>query len=432
MRFKRKNYLNGIDWTMNAIHLNSQKHTSSSNDFIIVMELQNIPDCKKLDLLLRTCIRKFPLLKGHPSRGINLAPYWKYNDSIVLEKNILSIVNIKNEHSISNNICEFSNEPMNTDFALFRLFMVDNKSFLAAKFDHRLFDGRGAEGFLSLVQREWLELDTFTESNNKKNPSQLKNWGDKFTSGKVFNRTMKLKMENCIPESLSKPVTKETLSYSHNLITYNKVESAKLLENANKHAGLFMTMPFILANFIMCFHAILKKRGQTSGNYIIPVTIDQRQNKEVLKQVFFNNWSMIFFRISQEELKSPIKIIESIKEQMFENMSNKFSFHMTNSSYLMRILPLRIMNKLMTWMLKGTTGSFSFSFLKESVYEFNNFMDTEILNLYHIPNMPVQPGIGLFFSSFDGKINAVLSYIESILSDQELAYIEKILKGLII
>ena len=76
-------------------------------------------------------------------------------------------------------------------------------------------------------------------------------------------------------------------------------------------------------------------------------------------------------------------------------------------------------------MLKGTAGSFSFSFLKDSVYEHDNFMNTKIVNMYHIPNIPIQPGIGLFITSFGGKINAVLSFIDSILSDNEIELIKQ-------
>ena len=158
--------------------------------------------------------------------------------------------------------------------------------------------------------------------------------------------------------------------------------------------------------------------------------IDQRQNEEVLKKVFFNNWSMIFFKISQDDIETPSELIKSIKEQMYDNISSGYSMHPTNANYLMRILPLGLMHKLMNRIMKGTGGSFSFSFIKDSVYEHDTFMDSRILNIYHIPNIPIQPGIGLFFSSFGGKINAVLSFIESILSDSEIDLIEKNINSL--
>ena len=87
MREKRKkNYLNGIDWSMNAIHKNSLKFTCSGNDFIIVMELEDVPAHEKLSSLLLKFVSKFPLLTGTTSRNfLNLAPYWKYNGNTVLD-----------------------------------------------------------------------------------------------------------------------------------------------------------------------------------------------------------------------------------------------------------------------------------------------------------------------------------------------------------
>ena len=317
---------------------------------------------------------------------------------------------------------------MNDIYVLFRLYIAADKSFLAVKFDHRLFDGRGAEGFLSLLQREWLNKEIFVESNNADRASQLCKWRDKILSGKVLNRMMIKLLENGSPATLSHFSANRQLTYNHMCIPFDLSDTVSIISNANKQAGLFMIMPYLLANFVSTFHSIVKKRGNISGDYIIPVNIDPRQNDEVLKNTFFNNWSMIFLKVSPEIAEDKSALIDTLKEQIYTNISGKYAHHLKNVNYLMRILPHKKMFKLMQCMLKGSAGSFSFSYLKECVYDNDSFMDNKILNLYHVPNMPIQPGIGLFFSSFKGRINAVLSFIDTIFSEEEIKLIENSIK----
>lgn len=432
-KLSSKDYLNGIDWAINAIHSNSLEYSDAANYFIIVLELNMVPDLNRLNSLLEGFINKFPVLTGRIRRDIiNLAPYWKYeNNKKINAADIVSTVYDKTGNEPVKHITEFCNEPMSRDHILFRVLCLKNSSLLAVKFDHRLFDGRGAEGFLSLLQREWLGKDIFKETNNRKNPSHLNRWMDKLSSGKIFNRRIIKLLDNKIPINLSRSYSGKPVKYSYFNITFDEENTKRIISKANSEAGMFMLIPYLLVKFVKSFHSLISHPGICGEDYIIPVTVDQRLNSEVLKNVFHNNWSMIFLRLPSKEIENgDSRLYELIKRQLYDNVNNKYPLHMKNVNYLMRILPSKLMYKMSINFLKGTGGSFSFSFLKESVYEFSNFMDTEVINLYHIPNIPKHPGIGLFFTIFNNKLNATFCYINSILNDRKLNLIKKSLKDL--
>jgi hypothetical protein len=70
-------------------------------------------------------------------------------------------------------------------------------------------------------------------------------------------------------------------------------------------------------------------------------------------------------------------------------------------------------------MFGGSAGSVMFSFVSGSSLS-PAFAETPLLNMYHLPLMPPHPGIGVFFNRFEDRINAVVSYRQGILTEDEI------------
>jgi hypothetical protein len=74
--------------------------------------------------------------------------------------------------------------------------------------------------------------------------------------------------------------------------------------------------------------------------------------------------------------------------------------------------------------MKGKMATFVFSHLGKSSYQHPDFMDKGIANMFHMPRVPVPPGLGFFSNYYNGRLNLVISYLDGLLSDEEVRMLE--------
>lgn len=80
-----------------------------------------------------------------------------------------------------------------------------------------------------------------------------------------------------------------------------------IAENAFNEAGYLMLMPYALAASVCALHGIFTSRGISSGDYVIPVSIDTRKQEEVIGHLF-----SIMSRFSFLRLKRPLPPISRL------------------------------------------------------------------------------------------------------------------------
>ena len=97
----------------------------------------------------------------------------------------------------------------------------------------------------------------------------------------------------------------------------------------------------------------------------------------------------------------------------------------------MRIAPLPLMAQIMRRTHLGTATTCGFSRISSAAYRHDNLMGLKVRNLFHMPRVPVPPGIGIFFNQFGRRLNAVLSYMEGMVSEDEAVRFVTSLKTLL-
>lgn len=424
---RKKRYLTGIDWIIHALDYITKKATGTGNTSQIILELDGSPSEDDFRNCLGSLIKKHPVLHGRPSRDYNLAPYWKiffmkqyktlpikvyHFDDIFGDADVFSLLEQKA------NLKFISDE----EHIFFYLIYAGNKCYVAMTFDHRLFDGRGAEAFLEILQNEWENKDnTFCDKDIivPAESAHLCNWRKKFIAGQQVNRTFLKLGENAPPRVLPLPASLNNRRFRFKVIPFDKHQTNLIVENAYKEAGYLMLMPYVLASAVWVMHRLFSKRNIKSGDYVVPVSIDMRPTDKVQQEVFFNHVSLLFFLIRPDEADHFPVLIKSIKQQLYDQVKSELLRNFQEASLLMRILPLPVLSNIMRLYLKGQIASFSFSNVGESAYRSSSFMGKKILNILHMPRVPVPPGLGIFFHQFQNKLNVVLSFLEGILSDEE-------------
>ncbi len=421
-----KRYLTGIDWIIHALDYASRKQTGIGNTSQVILELDGLLSEEVLKKRLKEVANEFPIIFGYPSRAINLCPFWKLSREPGELR--LNAHHLRPGNDFSDVIKIFSNE-LNQPFLsrkehlLFNLIYQDQRSFLGLIFDHRLMEARGAEAFLDFLGGgKGLSLESSLYE-----PSHLNKWVDKFRAGRKLNRFF-LNLTQGRPRALT-PVTSGSQS-EFQIINFNQERSLKINQDALNQAGYLMTMPYILSKSIIILNQIFEERKIPPQDYLIPVSIDTRPNDLVRKEILFNHLSFFLFKITAQEATSLPLVLNSVKEQIYQQIKIGLPQAIKEASFLMRIAPLSLINSILKIMSKGNTASFSFAFVGEGAYAANNFMQLPVKEIIHLPRLPSPPGLGIFFNQYQGNLNAVFSYTRNLLSAAEIAKVNTGLNAL--
>ncbi|MFZ2657743.1 MAG: hypothetical protein WAX69_22610 [Victivallales bacterium] len=413
MQFSRgKYYFNGIDWVAAALNHQCRPTPARGNNFLIVLELGASFSSAKIKRLLDACHDLPPLLDGCVRRAWHLAPYWQPGpgSGVLFSENPAS-----DDTGIDSILRAFANEPLPSNTSIeIKLISCNGSGHLIFKFSHLLFDGRGAELFLRSIHDGHSEVMAIHPG--LPHP-ELNDWARQFQAGKIVHRKRLEILEKYKIAALpSEHLT--TMPARFRVIQLDAAASADIQKRSEREAGPFMLGIYLGSIVCRCFGHFLDKRG-VKGDMMLPMSVDLRGFGIPAKTVFFNQWSFSPLIAERDEHREPADWIGKLKRQMMSNAAAKIPLSLRTASLLSRIVPLTMMSLFAKNIFGNTAGSIMFSFMSGSSLQ-PAFIGTPLLNMYHLPLMPPHPGIGVFFNSFENRINAVISYREGILSEDEI------------
>ncbi len=420
---KKKRYLSGSDWVINTLDYMMKATTCAGNMSQVVLALDALLDEREVLSRLNAFVRQFPVLQGRVSRDLRLAPYWKIPGKA--ERDItLTVLNedsLLSRESVLAQCAEYANAPFQDDkeHLAFHLIRDRNRSLLAMAFDHRIFDARGAELFLNLFQQTIsngspaLSGDiAFTST------AALTQWSNKFLAGRTVNRRI-IGLSKSSPRAL--PIQRDGNGCQrYQLLSFTEAETSIIYERAYTEAGYLMESPYLLSVIIQCMHELFAARQEAGSCYLIPVTLDLRPNKDPLQEMFFNYVSYLFYQVPTGDVADRKGLIALLKQQMYEQVKSGFPKDLAEASLLTRIAPLPVLGKLLHLPMKGKMATFAFSHLGKSSYQHSLFMGRKVLELFHMPRVPMPPGLGFFSNYYNGRLNLVISYLDGLLLDEEV------------
>ena len=423
---KRKRYLSGSDWVINTLDYMMKAVTNSGNICQVALILNAPLHEQTVRTHLNHFVKQFPVLQGRVARDFKLTPYWKIPAS--RERDVhLSVSRIPDSSSPEFLLLELERNanspfPGDSEYLDFHLVTSGERSALAMRFDHRLFDARGAESFLNLFQKS-LNDTTVSGDITFSSSMELTGWKSKFLAGKNVNRAI-IALSKITPQFLPVP-PRPGKGFKYRLLSFNTQETSAIYERAYREAGYLMESPFFLAVITQAMHELCSSRPGSAGScYLIPVTVDLRPAKDPLQEVFFNHVSYLFYQIPVEQAADKKSVIALLKQQMYRQVKSGFPRDLAEASLLTRIIPLSIFGKLLSFPMEGKIATFAFSHLGKSSYQADEFMGSSLTTMFHMPRVPAPPGLGFFSNLYDGRLNLVLSYVEGIVTTTELETLE--------
>jgi len=425
---KRKRYLSGSDWVINTLDHMMKARTCAGNLSQIVLLFDAPVDEQEVRTSLNRFLKQFPVLEGSVTRDFKLTPYWaipaKSGRDAAL---VVHHVDDASSWQVLRPYLEQSvNRPFRDkkDHLAFQLFTSRDRGALSMTFDHRIFDARGAELLLSLFQQRLKNGGapvpgdiTFASS------MALTQWSKKFLAGRNVNRRI-IGLSRSTPTALPIPDS-PGLRHRYHRVSFSEQETAALYERAYEEAGYLMESPYLLAVIIQGMHELFRGRNMAGESYLIPVTLDLRTNKDPLQEMFFNYVSYLFYQVPAGEVADRKGLIALLKQQMYDQVKSGFPKELAEASLLTRIAPLPVLGKLLHLPMKGRMATFAFSHLGKSSYQHPLFMSRKVTELFHMPRVPVPPGLGFFSNYYNNRLSLVISYLDGLLSDEDVKVLEK-------
>ena len=426
---KRKRYLSGSDWVINTLDHMMKASTCAGNLSQVVLQFDAPLDENEVRTLVNRFVKQFPVLQGSVGRDITLAPYWKIPAHVGHE--VTFRAHHVDDRSSVDAFLPYLRTSANTPFRddndhlAFHLFTGRERSMLAMTFDHRILDARGAELILDLFQQSLnnnaptVKRDiAFTSS------SALTQWSKKFLAGRNVNRRIMAFSKASTPKALPLPLEGDR-SYQYHLLAFSEKETAGMYERAYSEAGYLMESPYLLSVVIQVMHDLFTSRQMTGASYLVPVTVDLRPGLNPLQEIFFNYVSYLFYQVPVQVVDDRKRLIALLKQQMYDQVKSGFPKDLAEASLLTRIAPLPLLGKLLHLPMKGKMATFAFSHLGKCSYQHPAFMGKEIRNLFHMPRVPVPPGIGFFSNYYNNRLNLVISSLDGLLSNAEVMMLQQ-------
>ncbi|RJQ13941.1 MAG: hypothetical protein C4560_13185 [Nitrospiraceae bacterium] len=403
--------------------------TCAGNMSQVVLVFDSIIEPSGLRERLGRFLDGLPVVRGSVARDINICPYWRMPEKVEGALNF-TYYNCSSESDLLPLLSECVNRPFKNDsehLAFYLINIENRKNCLAMAFDHILFDARGAKTFLSLFQQYLESGDAAAISKGVPltAPAHLSEWKNKFLAGRNVNRRI-VALSKTPPATLPVPCDKNR-GFKFRLISFNQQETQTILDNAYREAGYLMETPYLLAAVMQAMHELFMKRGLTADSFLASVNIDMRTDEDIKRELFFNHVSYLFYQVPSDIMDNPKEIMASIKMQMYEQVKAGIPRDITEASHLTRIAPLSFLKKIIDLPLKGKIATFIFSHVSKNPL-LPHMMGAKIENVFHMPRVPVPPGLGFFSNYFDGRLNLVISYLDGMLGDEEANLLEKCIR----
>jgi hypothetical protein len=415
----RKPYLGGMDWVLFCLDKMTRRDTSSGMAMQVVLELEGELADESILRGFETLAEPFPELWAQVRRAWHLAPYWRPRG---LPPNALTptVHRACDDHEVRAILERAINDPFVCDeqHLAAHLIHARGKSTLAVVFDHRLFDARGAESFLRRIEENCKHPGSIPVEDHSR-PNHLDHWAEKFEAGRRVNAAFFKLFDDLKPRMLPDRAPMKRRRFGFREILLDEEETETVMARVEERAGLFMAMPYSLAIVFQVLHALFETRGVTGEDYVVPVMTDARGPRQQGKETLFNHFSFLLFREAVSTVTDFPRLVESLKEQMYEQVKAKLTRNLAEASLLGRIVPTPILSRVARATLRRGLASFCFSFLGETNQVPTSFLGVSVRRSYHMPTVPFPPGLGVFLRQSRDCLSAQITYAEGVLSEAE-------------
>lgn len=414
--------LNGSDYFQLLLDRHYRQHGLQGNVSRFAVEVKGRLDVKQLeysvnnDMIFRW-LHSLRLKRQFPFQ----LPQWKQVKAICPIP--ISIYELSHEdqgipdHFFEMDIQPYSDPPFRLDL----IYYQDVRTTLLFTWSHVLMDAQGAEILICHLGNALGNSQVqFLAKKDATLPSTVQVQHARKVRDFMFNG-----QETGISLLVKKNGNKYANRY--HLLRFSEVETEQIIASG-KYLGIRLGYsPLLLAASMHSFHDLLKRKGKINYNIYVPVPQNQRK-KGALGPVVGNQISYLFYRLFPYHLETMQRTVNSIGQQMIDQMRKGIPASFSIMMGLLRRLPLWLYSYIVKSPTKGVLASFFFSDTGKTLDNFTVFCGLPVSDAMHYPPNSNHPGFTVIFMGFQKKLQVIIAYTEATANEEDLSIFEASLR----
>jgi len=275
---------------------------------------------------------------------------------------------------------------------------------------HMLFDGSGSENFLRWLdecfrgERKPNELpsDEFGAADPSAPARPADPIGERGRRAQEWVARLDGFAEHP-PRSLAGPISHVRQALRHRVLRFDRDETAGIVAEAARRAGVLTPMLFYLAATIRAHDAVFRARGAVPESYVIPLPVDLRP-RGAERAIFRSHVSLFWFQVLPDQVGDFSTLLETLKLQRRESIKGQMVENSRAAMEFARMAPARLYAHMARRNFGGELCSFFFAYTGEFLSGLDRFFGSEIEDGYHVAPVPASPGSCAAMSLRNGRL----------------------------
>jgi hypothetical protein len=169
------------------------------------------------------------------------------------------------------------------------------------------------------------------------------------------------------------------------------------------------------------------QRGLPDVPFLVPISVDLRPKGDS-GPTFGSMLAFHFARFRPSDTGDVPGLARTLRRQMADAVrDNQIESNAVAMEFL-QYRPLSTLLRVLPWTAGGELFSFICADLADWPPALEQCFQRRVVNAYHVPVVPPRPGIGVFFNRCGSRSNLVVSWIEGVVSEDEVTRIIEVIR----
>lgn len=198
------------------------------------------------------------------------------------------------------------------------------------------------------------------------------------------------------------------------VLSFTASESDQIRQGIKASCGPLQESAYYMASVLLAFQGLFREIGIDEKSSVVSFPVNLRKIGTRFP-VFTNQAGTLLYEFQPHDLENFPSAVNAFKSQTQKAVVQDALFANLCLMDLSRVLPSWYYIKKTKQSMKGEIASLVFANPGRAFSGLSRFMEREVSYLHHVPTVVAPPGVGVIFSSFEGRLSMTLVWVEGVL-----------------